>query len=81
MARTEVMRDTVFTYAAGRRVHELTSPDGEVFVLFAFQVDPSNPVVPDFEDPDVLGDFGAPEGWIYSSRILDQELVLSSYHK
>lgn len=78
VARTEVMRDTVFTYAAGRRVHELTSPDGEVFVLFAFQVDPSNPVVPDFEDPDVLGDFGAPEGWIYSSRILDQELVLDT---
>ena len=78
VARTEVMRDTRFTYAAGRRVHELTSPGGDVFVLFAFQVDPSNPVIPDFEDPEVLGDFGAPEGWTYSSRILDEELVLDT---
>ena len=78
VARTEVMRDTRFAYAAGRRVHELTSPGGEVFVLFAFQFDPSNAVIPDFEDPEVLGDFGAPDGWNYSSRVLDEELVLDT---
>ena len=78
VARTEVMRDTRFTYAAGRRVHELTSPGGEVFVLFAFQFDPSNAVIPDFEDPEALGDFGAPDGWNYSSRVLDEELVLDT---
>ena len=78
VARTLVMRDTRFTYAAGRRVHELTSPDGDVFVLFAYQVDPSNPVVPDFEDPAALGDVGAPEGWIYSTRLLDEDLILDT---
>ena len=76
VARAEVMRDTVFRFAEGSRVHELRSPDGEVFVLFAYQVDPTNVVIPDFQDPTVLGDFMTPANWTYTSRILDEALVL-----
>ena len=76
VARAQVVRDTIFRYAVGSRVHELKNPDGEVFVLFAYQVDPTNLVIPDFQAADVLGDFNAPTGWTYTSRVLDNELVL-----
>mgnify|MGYP003329422122 CR=1 FL=1 len=33
MAVVQVMRDTLFRFPAGRRVHELTDPDGKIFVL------------------------------------------------
>ena len=78
VVKAQVMRDTLFRYSAGQRVHELTDPDGNVFVLFAYDVDPTNVVIPDFQDADVLGDFSGPEGWVYSSRILDEELLLDT---
>jgi len=73
-----VMRDTLLRFPAGSRVHELTNPEGDVFVLFAHHVDPQNVVIPDFQDPNVLGDFPRPEGWVYSTRIIDEELALDS---
>ncbi|MEE2785792.1 MAG: hypothetical protein VX589_00535 [Myxococcota bacterium] len=74
----QVIRDTVFRYAAGRRIHELTSPDGDIFVLFAYHVDPTNVVIPDFNDEAALGNFQAPQGWTYGTRILNAELRLES---
>jgi len=78
IARVRVMRDTLFTYSAGTRVHELTDPDGNLFVLFAYGVDPKIPVIPDFNEEDVLGDFSGPTDWVYSTRILDEELLLDT---
>ena len=78
VAENRVMRDTVLTYSAGRRVHEITDPDGRVFVLFAFEVDPVDTVIPNFNDPTALGDVGEPVGWTYSSRVLEEELVLDT---
>ena len=78
VARATVMRDTLLRFAAGRRVHELTSPEGEVFVLFVYDIDPRNPDVPDFDDENVLGDFNPPMGWTYTSRILTEELRLDT---
>ena len=75
---TRVIRDTDLTFDANRRVHEITNGDGDVFVLFAYGVDPVDPVIPDFQDPEVLGDLTLPAGWTYSTRLLEEELVLDS---
>ena len=81
VVRTQVMRDTELIFYANRRVHELTHGEGDVFVLFAYGVDPEDPVFPDFQDPDALGDFTPPAGWTYSTRVLEEELVLASEDK
>ena len=78
IVQAQVMRDTLFRYAMGSRVHELTDPNGNVFVLFAYGVDPTNVMIPDFEDADVLGEFSSPTGWTYSTRVLDEELLLDT---
>jgi len=78
VVRATVMRDTLLRFAAGKRVHELTSPEGEVFVLFVYDIDPRNPVIPDFDDENVLGDFNPPTDWTYTSRILTEELRLDT---
>ena len=33
---------------------------------------------PDFEDPDALANYPGPAGWTYSTRIVDEELVMES---
>ncbi len=78
VVEAQVMRDTRLRFAAGRRIHELTSPEGDVFVLFAYDVDPMNPQFPDFEAADALGEFVGPANWTYASRIIDQDLILDS---
>ena len=78
IVEAQVMRDTVLRFAAGQRVHELTAPDGGIFTLFAYEVDPRNVNPPDFQAADGLGDFAGPEGWIYSSRILEEEMALDT---
>jgi len=78
IVQAQVMRDTLLRFSAGRRVHELTDPQGNVFVLFAYEVDPVELVIPDFQDADVLGDFSGPEGWHYANRVLDEELLLDT---
>ena len=78
IVEAQVMRDTLLRFDAGRRAHELTDPDGNVFVLFAYEVDPSDVVIPDFEDPGFMGDFTPPDGWTYGSRVLEEELLLET---
>lgn len=78
IVEAQVMRDTLLRFDAGRRVHELTDPEGRVFVLFAYEVDPSDVVIPDFEDPNFMGDFTAPTGWTYASRVLEEALTLDT---
>ena len=78
---TRVIRDTDLTFDANRRIHELTNGDGDVFVLFAYGIDPADPVIPDFQDPEALGDFTPANGWTYSNRLLEEELVLDSEDK
>jgi cysteine-rich repeat protein len=78
IVQTMVQRDTLLGFDAGRRVHELTRPDGGVFVLFAHEVDPENVVIPDFQDPGLLDGFIPPAGWSYASRVLEQEMLLET---
>ena len=74
----QVQRDTFLVFKSGMRVHELTDPEDNVFVLFVHHVDPENLDERDFQDPSVLDYLTAPEGWTYSTRILDERLTLDS---
>ena len=78
MILSEVMRDTIFRFPRGSRVHELTDLDGNVYVLFGYEVDSTNFTDPDFEDADALADYPRPAGWSYSTRILTRDLVMES---
>lgn len=70
-----VNRDTEFSFDAGRRVYELTASDGSVYVMqsYSIQVEPTLTI-------DALTSLGdrlqVPAGWAFSSRILDERLVV-----
>jgi hypothetical protein len=68
-----VNRRTVFTFAAGRAVYELTDADGTRYVMQSW----SQQVDPDLVE-DGLADLGdrlqLPAGWTYATRTLDEEL-------
>ena len=72
----EVQRDTVYTYKAGRPVYELTSPEGDVYIMQSYaQVKDKSLTIDDLAS---LGSkLSLPEGWKYSTRTLteDYELV------
>lgn len=78
VVKVQVMRDTLLVFTPGMRVHELTSPEGDIFVLFAHHVNPENLEEIDFQDADALDYLTAPTGWTYSTRVLDEELALDS---
>ncbi len=76
-APTEVERQTIFTFDAGKPVFELTSADGEVYIMqsYAQIVDPTL----DYSDLATLGArLSLPEGWSFSTRVLDEEIRLDS---
>lgn len=73
----EVDRDTVFVFAAGKPVFELTDPDGNVYMMqsYAQIVDPSLTLA----DLAGLGNrLSLPEGWSFSTRTLDAEYRLEA---
>lgn len=78
MALAEVMRDTIFRYPAGSRIHELTDPDGNSYVLFAYEVESKEFTEPDFQDANALIDYPGPQGWVYTTEIIDEELVMEA---
>ena len=78
VAEVQVQRDTLLVFTAGMRVHELTDPEGNVFVLFAHHVDTDDWEDADFQSEDALAYFTAPTDWTYSTRILDEDLALDS---
>jgi hypothetical protein len=73
-----VIRDTLLRFPPTCRVHELTDPDGNVFVLFAHGIDPQDPDRVSYLDADALSYLIPPEGWTYSTRLLTEELVLDA---
>jgi hypothetical protein len=78
IVQAHVLRDNELRFEAGRRVHELTDPEGNVFVLFAVGVDPLNVVIPDSDDPGFMADLEPPAGWTYASRVLEEALILDT---
>ena len=77
-ATVDVMRDTLFRYPTGSRVHEMTDPEGNIFVLFVYQVDSEDFDLSFFEAEDALANHPAPEEWTYSTRILEEDLIMDS---
>ena len=71
----EVKRNTVYTYKAGWPVYELTSPEGDVYIMQSYsQIVDENLTI---EDLDSLGDrLALPAGWTYSTRTLDEDFEL-----
>jgi hypothetical protein len=64
-----------FTFNAGEQVHELVTPEGEVYTMFSLSLkaDPNNTI----ENLPTLGQrLTLPAGWRYRVRTLDQQLVL-----
>jgi hypothetical protein len=73
----QVDRSAAFTYDAGQRVYELTSADGTVFVMqtYSVQIDPT---LTEAQLTDLGSRLKLPEGWTYSSRILDAPLKVKT---
>ncbi len=63
MLLSDVMRDTIFLYPARSRVHELTDPEGKVYVLFGHEVESMDFTSPYFQYADALMDYPRPAGW------------------
>lgn len=70
-------RTNTFVFNAGEQVHELVTPEGQVYTLFSIslKVDPNNTI----ENLPTLGQrLTLPAGWRYRMRTLDREMTLSS---
>ncbi len=73
----DVNRSVVFSFRAGTRIYELTAADGTSYVMqtWSQQTDPTL-------DEAGLATLGSrlalPAGWKYSSRVLDQPLVVNT---
>ena len=71
----EVQRQTVYTYKASKPVYELTSPEGDVYMMQSYaQIKDKNLTI------DNLASIGSklslPEGWTYSTRTLEEDYEL-----
>ena len=70
-------RTNTFIFNAGEQVHELITPEGEVYTMFSLslKVDPNNSL----ERLATLRErLTLPTGWRYRVRTLDRELILAS---
>ena len=72
-----VNRGAVFFFDAGSVVYELINPDGKAYIMQAYcvGVDPS---LNQSNLGDLAGRLKLPAGWIFRSRILDEELVVNT---
>ena len=71
----KISRTTNFIYRAGGSIYELTSPAGEVYVMQSYsQI--VNPALNIKDLPILDKQLKLPAGWVYSSRVLDQDLSL-----
>ena len=78
VVEAQVMRDTLLRFPPTALVHELTDPEGNVFVLFVHGIDPNDPYRVNYLEPDALSYLVPPEGWTYSNRVLTEELLLDA---
>lgn len=73
----QAKRDTVYTYDAGAEVYELTSPEGDVYVMQSYaQIADETLTIDDL--PSRGGRLALPDGWTYAPRTLGEDLVLDS---
>jgi hypothetical protein len=73
--QVKIQRGTKFVFLAGKRVFELTDPNGRRYVMQSY----ARIVDPGLRYRELRGigeEIGLPEGWSYRSRKLKQKLVL-----
>ena len=71
----EVQRDTVYTYKAGYPVYELTSPEGDVYIMQSYaQIKDKTLTIDDLAT--LESKLALPEGWTYSTRTLTEDFEL-----
>lgn len=70
-----VLRDTIFTFARGEEVYELTSPGGAVYVMQSVSqiIDPDLSLA---DLPTLDARLSPPNGWTYQARTLDSDLIV-----
>jgi hypothetical protein len=70
-------RTNTFYFNAGEQVHELVTPEGEVYTMFSLslRVDPNNTLE---NLPTLAKRLTLPTGWTYRVRTLDKDLALAS---
>jgi hypothetical protein len=72
-----VNRGAVFFFDAGSVVYELINPDGKAYIMQAYCVG-VDPTLNQSNLGDLAGRLKLPVGWIFRSRILDEELVVDT---
>jgi hypothetical protein len=84
-ARTPYVTHTVdrkasFTFDRGRRISELTGPDGATYVMQSWsqQMDPTLTAA---DLPGLAAKLDLPEGWTYATRTLSKPLVVQTTGK
>jgi hypothetical protein len=72
-----VNRSATFIYDAGARVYELRTTEGATYVMQTYiaQIDPT---LTEAQLTDLGSRLKLPEGWTYSSRILDTSLTVQT---
>jgi len=71
----EVQRETVYTYQAGKPVYELTSPEGDVYIMQSYAQITDKDLT--LDDLATLGSkLSLPDGWTYSTRTLEEDFDL-----
>ncbi|MBB1250741.1 hypothetical protein [Rhizobium sp. G21] len=74
---TDVMRETVWLFAAGKPVFELIDPKGQVYMMqsYAQIVDPALTLA---DLPGLRERLKLPKGWTYSTRVLAEDYKLEA---
>ena len=72
-----VQRSTEWTFQPGSVVHELRDHDGRVFTFFGVDVTMLETTGIDYEELGAFETMPIPAGWSYSSRVLEERLVLN----
>jgi hypothetical protein len=73
----EVQRDTVYTYDAGRPVYELTSPEGDVYIMQSYaRIKDKTLNIHNLDS--LTRKLSLPEGWTFTTRTLTEKFDLNS---
>ena len=72
-----VARETVFGFAAGSEVYELTAPNGAVYVMQSYSQQ-GDPTLTIDQLPTLGSRLQLPVGWTFASRVLDEDLDVLS---
>lgn len=68
-----VARTTIFEYAAGARVYELSRPGGKTYIMQSYSIQ-ADPTVTEADLEGLASRLDLPDGWTYRARTLDAPL-------